>query len=266
MCVEGGWTHAVIARIHCVEVSLNREVAVRVSGPVWRSGRQAGSATGWYAVLALAFVAALSAALVVGAGLSLWRGSAAQRAVSVPVIQPLPPGTGVVTVPAPHSAPPRQPHVVAPAAPPVTQPTVTHPAVTHHAVAAVTPSKPARHPATPSTTTKAKPPVTQPVTVFPAVPSLLRPNVLLGPVGIPARADIVRVAFRGRVLVVIPRSHPGRAGMHFLLRPVSTSQRASSAWHSNAKGHAYGRREHAAHHQHDQDHGDGNSNNEDGDG
>ena len=61
--------------------------------------RKSLPSTGWYAVLALAVVAALGAATVVGAGLSLWRGTSAQRAVAVPSQPLLRPGSGVITVP-----------------------------------------------------------------------------------------------------------------------------------------------------------------------
>ena len=65
--------------------------------------RRSVPSTGWYAVLALAVIATLGAATVVGAGLSLWRGTAAQRSIGIAQEPLLRPGSGVVTVPG-HAA------------------------------------------------------------------------------------------------------------------------------------------------------------------
>jgi len=55
-----------------------------------------GPARGWYAVLALAVLASLSVSVVVGAGLSAWRGSPAQRAIAVLPDRALRPAPAVV--------------------------------------------------------------------------------------------------------------------------------------------------------------------------
>lgn len=226
---------------------------------VSRSGRRSPPdpfATGWYAVLALAVVAALGAAMVVGAGMSLWRGSSVQRAVGVPVVRALLPSSGVVTVPLTHRAAPRHPHVATPPAP--STPALPSRAVQPQVVARPGGPQQASHqathqtrqPSTPAPSTPQTPPAAVPTTSTPTVTSPQRPTVLVAPLGIAARAQIVSAAFRGPVSIVLHRGRPPRVGLHLTLQP---------AWNSSSavkpRGHAYGRRCH-----HDDQNGD-----EDGD-
>lgn len=167
--------------------------------------------TGWYAVLALAVIAALGATTVVGAGLSLWRGSSSQRvlgAVSEPILRH---GSGVVTVPARTTGKPHQ----------AAKPTPVSPAVPVQAVRQQRqPAGPVtRTPRTPTRTAAHRPsvaePLTRPLRSFP----LLH---LARPVGLPAQAHFFALGRHSAVSVLVIFGHPARVGVHLMVTPVSS--------------------------------------------
>ena len=179
--------------------------------------RRSLPSTGWYAVLALAFVAALGAATVVGAGLSLWRGSAAQRAVGLPSDPLLRPGSGVVTVPV-RPAPAPNPSQAAgrtltrvvgvgPGRPSSTPPSSPAPSASH-ARTSHAPGPSPSHPAPPPSS--------------PAPPP--SPPALAGSSGPPAWAHLGANA-RAHVSAVLARVHPPG-----LVRQLTTASPSSWPW------------------------------------
>jgi hypothetical protein len=135
-------------------------------------------------VLALAVLASLSVSVVVDAGLSVWRGSSAQRAVGVlPERVLLPRAPAVVTVPPRHqhpagpvttpttAVPPvtaSQPSAETPAAEPVHPTHPGHPAHPTHPAHPAHPTHPV-HPADPAVTVALHPPLGLPTLPIPAV-------------------------------------------------------------------------------------------------
>lgn len=172
--------------------------------------RRSVPSTGWYAVLALAIVAALGSGTVVGAGLSLWRGTAAQRAVSVPVQPLLHPGAGVVTVPA-QTAHPRARAPKAPA--PHVAPLTTRVLSVHQT------QQPAHASNSPAgSVPKANAPTrvgVKPVTRPPAAT-----HIGFGPLRVATQARLFEPTYWTPVSVVF-FGRPPAAGVHLLVRPSS---------------------------------------------
>jgi hypothetical protein len=151
-------------------------------------------AKGWLAILALAALASLSVSVVVDAGLSVWRGSSAQRAIGVLPDRILRPGPGVVRIPTRPAHRHAKPLPPAPAitahAPPVAARPVTQRAVPQE------PTRPVRHPQRP---TEPRPPVqVPPVRVPPVVPAIHSPEPAAHPAVVrppkPVKADVDEAA------------------------------------------------------------------------
>ncbi|MBV9292425.1 MAG: hypothetical protein JO222_08240, partial [Frankiales bacterium] len=91
----------------------------------------------WSAVLALVLLASLGTAVVLGAGLDVWRGSVGTLPPASRALAPLP-GSGVIRVPvtAPHrhrgSAPAHPSHPVSPPVVPAAPPTHSTPNLPSH--------------------------------------------------------------------------------------------------------------------------------------
>lgn len=137
--------------------------------------------TGWLAVLALAVLASLSLSVVVDAGLSVWRGSSAQRAIGVLPDRLLRPSVpGVVTIPT-RPTHPHQPRtgpavaVVVPAPPVVARVTTVEP---RPRPLRRVPSHPVRPPVQPPSQPTLPPPPVPPLPVPAPLPPLPTPPSL----------------------------------------------------------------------------------------
>lgn len=138
---------------------------------------------GALAILALVVLASLGVGVVVGAGLSVWRGSSAQRAVGVLPDRALPVGPRVVTVPhRPAHPAPKMPRLTPPPAAPAPAPVPVHRVKPHRARVATKPAS-VPVPAAPAPAPRPVNPAGHPVAGHPAGPALAHWRELVLKVG-----------------------------------------------------------------------------------